>query len=535
MRPTLVLIDGSGYLYRAYHVPQLQALRNRSGEPTGALFGVFNMVRAMLKTKPEHIAFVADAPGRTFRDDLYDQYKANRQAMPEDLHLQIEPMLSMVGALGLPILRIEGVEADDVIGTLALQAAAAGMDVIISTGDKDMAQLVNPNVKLINTMTNSTLDEAGVLTKFGVRPDQIIDYLALVGDSVDNIPGVDKCGPKTAAKWLAEHGTLDTVIANAHKVSGKIGDNLRTALAHLPLSRQLATIKTDVALEHKPHELKLREPQTDVLRQFFDRYEFKAALARNGRDAEQRRVGPVAAGHRAIERADQRHRRSVAGGERFVRTRADAGKIRRMDRQTSPGRSDFVRHRNDEPRSDARGNRRRVVRGRAEKRRVRAARARLRRRAAADQSRGCAGNAARNSGRPEQARKSASTRSTTSTCCRTHGIAMQGVQYDSMLESYVWNSSGNRHDMDTLAKKYLGYQHHPLRRRRPAKAPSRFRFRTSTSSARRNTPPKMPTSRCACTKRCGRNSKPKTSCARCWKTSKCRSCLCWRGWNKPAC
>src|SRR6201994_3344283 len=220
-RPTLILIDGSGYLYRAFHA--LPPFTNRHGEPTGALFGVFNMLRSTLKTKPEHIAFVADASGPTFRDELFAQYKAQRAPMPDDLRVQIEPMLALVGAMGLPILRVEGVEADDVIGTLALQAAAAGMDVIISTGDKDLAQLVNPNVKLINTMTNSTLDEAGVMTKFGVRPNQIIDYLALVGDSVDNIPGVEKCGPKTAAKWLAENGTLDTVIANAHKVSGKIG------------------------------------------------------------------------------------------------------------------------------------------------------------------------------------------------------------------------------------------------------------------------------------------------------------------------
>ena len=188
-RPTLILIDGSGYLYRAFHA--LPPLTNRHGEPTGALFGVFNMLRSTLKTKPEHIAFVADAPGPTFRDDLYAQYKAQRAPMPDDLKQQVEPMLALVGALGLPILRVEGVEADDVIGTLALQAAAAGMDVVISTGDKDLAQLVNPNVKLVNTMTNSTLDEAGVMAKFGVRPDQIIDYLALVGDSVDNIPGVE--------------------------------------------------------------------------------------------------------------------------------------------------------------------------------------------------------------------------------------------------------------------------------------------------------------------------------------------------------
>ena len=245
-RPKLILIDGSGYLYRAFHA--LPPLTNRAGEPTGALFGVVNMVRLALKSKPDFIAFVADAAGPTFRDELFAEYKANRPPMPDDLRAQVEPMLALVGALGLPILRVDGVEADDVIGTLATQAAAAGSDVVISTGDKDLAQLVTPHVTLVNTMTNSTLDEAGVVAKFGVRADQIIDYLALMGDSVDNIPGVEKCGPKTAAKWLQEYGSLQAVIANADKIGGKIGENLRAALPQLPLSRKLATIKTDVAL-----------------------------------------------------------------------------------------------------------------------------------------------------------------------------------------------------------------------------------------------------------------------------------------------
>src|SRR5579862_3920766 len=205
-RPTLVLIDGSGYLYRAFHA--LPPLTNRLGEPTGALFGVFNMLRLELKAKPDYIAFVVDAPGRTFRDDLYAEYKAHRAPMPDDLVAQIAPMRQLVDALGFPQLCIDGIEADDVIGTLALQATANEIDVIVSTGDKDLAQLVGPHVTLVNTMTNSRLDPAGVVAKFGVRPDQIVDYLALVGDSVDNIPGVEKCGPKTAAKWLTEYGTL---------------------------------------------------------------------------------------------------------------------------------------------------------------------------------------------------------------------------------------------------------------------------------------------------------------------------------------
>ncbi|MFI4953616.1 MAG: 5'-3' exonuclease H3TH domain-containing protein, partial [Burkholderiales bacterium] len=202
-RLRLVLIDGSSYLYRAFHA--LPPLTNSAGEPTGALFGVVNMLRATLKDRPDYAAFVQDAPGPTFRDDLYAAYKANRQAMPDDLVTQVEPMLAIVAALGFPILRENGVEADDVIGTLARRAAADGIDVVVSTGDKDFAQLVVPGISLVNTMTNQTLDEAGVFAKFGVRPDQIVDYLALMGDSVDNIPGVEKCGPKTAAKWLAEY------------------------------------------------------------------------------------------------------------------------------------------------------------------------------------------------------------------------------------------------------------------------------------------------------------------------------------------
>ncbi|MFT3897336.1 MAG: DNA polymerase I [Thermomonas sp.] len=278
----LVLIDGYNYLYRAFHA--LPPLSNAAGEPTGALFGVVNMLRGHLKEKPDYIAFVMDAPGRTFRDDLYAEYKANRPPMPDELRAQIEPMMQIVAALGLPILRIEGVEADDVIGTLAVRGAEAGIDVVVSTGDKDMAQLVRraPNgggVALVNTMSGGKLDsDEAVLAKFGVRADQIVDYLALMGDKVDNIPGVEKCGPKTAAKWLAEYGSLDGVIANAGKVGGKIGESLREALPRLPLNRELTTIKTDVALGQEPADLHLRERDADALRALYSRYGFNQAL-----------------------------------------------------------------------------------------------------------------------------------------------------------------------------------------------------------------------------------------------------------------
>ncbi|MFI4959487.1 MAG: 5'-3' exonuclease H3TH domain-containing protein, partial [Lysobacterales bacterium] len=272
----LILIDGSSYLYRAFHA--LPPLSNAHGEPTGALFGVVNMLRATLKAKPEYLAFVSDAPGPTFRDALYAQYKAHRPPMPDDLRAQVEPMLAIVAALGFPILRVPGVEADDVIGTLAVQAQALGIEVLVSTGDKDMAQLVSPHVTLVNTMSNTVMDSDGVMEKFGVRPEQIIDFLALTGDTVDNVPGVPKCGPKTAAKWLAEHHTLDGVIANADKIGGKIGESLREALPRLPLSRELVTIKIDVPLEFGPTDLAQRDADTAQLRELYTRYEFKAAL-----------------------------------------------------------------------------------------------------------------------------------------------------------------------------------------------------------------------------------------------------------------
>ena len=265
----LVLIDGSSYLYRAFHA--LPPLANAAGEPTGALFGVVNMLRATLAEQPDCAAFVVDAPGKTFRDDLYAEYKANRAAMPDDLRAQVQPMCDIVQALGFPILRIDGVEADDVIGTLALEAAREGSAVTISTSDKDFAQLIRGfdsggSIRLVNTMSGSVLDSnETVLAKFGVRPDQIVDMLALMGDAIDNVKGVEKCGPKTAAKWLAEYGTLDGVIANADRIGGKIGENLRAALERLPLNRTLVTIKTDVDLELPARALSLRPDRKSVV------------------------------------------------------------------------------------------------------------------------------------------------------------------------------------------------------------------------------------------------------------------------------
>jgi len=283
----LILVDGSSYLFRAYHVPYLQALSTADGRPTGAITGVLNMIRSLKKDFPNgNVVVVFDAKGKTFRNDMYPEYKANRPPMPDDLRTQIAPLHEIISAMGLPLLVIPGVEADDVIGTLAKQASEQGIETVISTGDKDMAQLVTPHVRLINTMTDVEMDEAGVIEKFGVRPDQIIDYLALMGDKVDNIPGVVKCGPKTAVKWLTEHGTLDEVIANAEKVKGKIGENLRDALDQLPLSYQLATIKCDVELEQSVEELQPKAPEIEALTSLYQEYELKRLLADLGKSSD---------------------------------------------------------------------------------------------------------------------------------------------------------------------------------------------------------------------------------------------------------
>jgi DNA polymerase-1 len=275
----LILVDGSSYLFRAYHVPYLQALSTSYGQSTGAITGVLNMIKSLQKDYPSgNIVVVFDAKGKTFRNDMYSEYKANRPAMPEDLRTQIAPLHEIIEAMGLPLLVIEGVEADDVIGTLANQASKLKMETVISTGDKDMAQLVTAHVRLINTMTNVEMDEAGVEEKFAVRPDQIIDYLALMGDKVDNIPGVDKCGPKTAAKWLAEHGTLKQVMANADNVKGKVGEHLRNALSHLPLSYELATIKLDVELPENVQDIKPKEVNFDKLIALSNQFELKRLL-----------------------------------------------------------------------------------------------------------------------------------------------------------------------------------------------------------------------------------------------------------------
>ncbi|HPI61341.1 DNA polymerase I, partial [Zoogloea sp.] len=275
--PTLLLVDGSSYLYRAFHA--LPDLRNSAGEPTGAVRGVLSMLRRLESDyKAEYRACVFDAKGKTFRDDWFPDYKAQRPPMPDDLRAQIEPLHEAVKAEGWPLLMEEGVEADDVIGTLTRQAVEAGWEVVISTGDKDLTQLVQPGVRWVNTMSEEVLDEAGVTAKFGVPPNLIVDYLTLIGDTVDNVPGVEKCGPKTAVKWLTEYGNLDKLVASADKVGGKVGENLRKHLDFLPLGRRLVTVVTDLPLPVKPADLLAREDDKEALAALYRRMEFKGWL-----------------------------------------------------------------------------------------------------------------------------------------------------------------------------------------------------------------------------------------------------------------
>ncbi len=457
----LVLIDGSSYLYRAFHA--LPPLSNAQGEPTGALFGIVNMLRAHIKEKPEYIAFVVDASGPTFRDALDPQYKANRPPMPDELRAQIEPMMKIVEALGIPILRVPGVEADDVIGTLAVQAANEGIDVTISTGDKDFAQLVRPHVALVNTMSGSRLDsDEAVMAKFGVRADQIVDLLSLMGDTVDNIPGVDKCGPKTAAKWLEEWGNLDSIIVNADGFKGKLGENLRATLHRLPLNQQLATIKTDVELDGGPATLHLRERHVEDLRVLYSRYGFNQALKDldGGNDkasaSERTDMRNTAAGYArsatSVEEALdaalaakgeydtvltheqlQSWVAKLASADEFAfDTETDAldamqANLVGLSFAAEPGSGCYIPLGHTYPGAPAQLDRDRVL------------------------------DALRPLLESAEHRKLGQHGKYDIHVLRRHGIRIDGYHDDTMLESFIWNSSATRHDMDSLAKRYLGY------------------------------------------------------------------------------
>jgi DNA polymerase-1 len=443
--PDLVLIDGSSYLYRAFHA--LPPLTGPQGEPTGAVLGVLNM---LLKSLREHdgaqFVVVFDAPGRTFRDDLFTAYKAHRPPMPDDLRVQIEPLLEAVQALGLPLLRISGVEADDVIGTLARRAADGDRRVLISTGDKDMAQLVGPYITLVNTMSDSTYDRDGVKAKFDVWPEQIIDYLALAGDSSDGIPGIDKVGPKTAAKWLNQYGSIDALITNADQVPGKIGENLRAGLDTLALSRQLATIRCDLDLPPEASDLARRPTDETALRTLYTRFGFKNLLRGLGVPD-----SPAATPDGSALVADPALLAAPRGYEvvldeaalgRWLETLAQST-LFAFDTETTsldylqarivgvsfcvePGRAAYVPLGHDYVGAPEQLDRDAVL-------------ARLKPLLEA-----------------ERPAKVGHHLKYDAHVLANHGIALGGMAYDTMLESYVWNSVATRHDMDSAAERYLG-------------------------------------------------------------------------------
>jgi DNA polymerase-1 len=450
--PDLILIDGSSYLYRAFHA--LPPLSNSRGEPTGAIHGVLNMLQRLRREYPtQQVAVVFDAPGRTFRDDLFAQYKAQRPAMPDDLRSQIAPLLEAVQALGFPLLRVSGVEADDVIGTLARRAAQAGQQVLISTGDKDMAQLVDEHVTLINTMNNTQMDRAGVKAKFDVYPEQIIDYLALVGDSSDNIPGIAQVGPKTAAKWLGQHGTLEQLLAHCDELTGKAAENLRAGREALALSRDLATIRTELSLDLGAQALMMQPPNLAVLRELYGRLELRGLLrqleAESGTTPAAEAVAETAPAPVAraadLPPIPERHYETVSSSEALERWLAAlwSAPLFAFDTETTsldymqaqivgvsfciePGSAAYVPLAHDYAGAPEQLNRERVLE---------ALRPLLE-----DASRAKLGQHLKYDMHVLQ----------------NHGISLQGARFDTMLESYVLDSTATRHDMDSMASKYLG-------------------------------------------------------------------------------
>ena len=439
----LILVDGSSYLYRAFFA--MPPLTTVQGLPSGAVYGVVNMLKRLIKDyEPALMAVVFDAKGKTFRDELFEQYKSHRPPMPDEMRSQIEPLHNVVRALGIPMLIIDGVEADDVIGTLAVQARAAGINTIISTGDKDMAQLVGERVTLINTMTNATLDHAGVIEKFGIPPERIVDYLALVGDSSDNIPGVPKVGPKTAVKWLLEYGSVDEIVSRAAEIGGKVGENLRGNLEQLALSRLLATIKCDVALALRPDELTLHAPDTSALRELYTQLEFKTWLnqlrdsdaATSDVDADAPMPAALATDYETVltqERFD--HWLDQLKKAELFAFDTETTSLDYMQAQivgvsfaVEAGKAAYVPLAHDYMGAPAQLDREQVL----------------------------------NSLKPllEDANKAKLGQNLKydMSVLANHGITMAGIRFDTMLESYVLNSTASRHDMDTLALAHLGHQ-----------------------------------------------------------------------------
>jgi DNA polymerase I len=447
----LVLVDGSSYLYRAFHaMPNLSNSRN---QPTGAVYGVTNMLRRLLKDyDPEQVAVVFDAPGKTFRDDIYPEYKANRPSMPDDLRGQIEQIHAIVRAMGLPLLMIEGVEADDVIGTLARQAAAEGRDALISTGDKDMAQLVDGHVELVDTMKDARYDRAGVQERFGVLPERIVEYLALIGDTSDNIPGVPGVGPKTAVKWLTEYGSLDNLVAHAADIKGKAGENLRAALDQLPLARQLATIKCDVPLEFRPADLTRQAPDTARLRELFHELEFRTWLAELGgvnaptpaKAGVQKTQEPLFGAEPTVSHNHYQAIFTEAELDAWI-ARLEKAELYAVDTETTSldvmsaeivgvsftdraGEGAYLPLAHEYPDAPPQLNREATLR-------------KLKPLLEDPRPRKVGQNLKYDLG-----------------VLANHGIALNGIAHDTMLESYILDSTASRHDMDSLALKYLGHK-----------------------------------------------------------------------------
>ena len=433
----LILVDGSSYLYRAFHA--LPDLSTRDGRPTGAVRGVISMLKKLRKDfQPAYMAVIFDAKGKTFRNDLYSEYKANRPPMPDDLRQQIEPLHALVRALGLPLIVESGVEADDVIGTLAVQGVKAGRDVLISTGDKDMAQLVNERVTLVNTMTDTVSDRAGVIEKFGVPPERIIDYLALVGDKVDNVPGVDKVGPKTAVKWLAAHDDLDGVMANADSIKGKVGENLRDALDRLPLGRELVTIKLDVDLHEAIDDLEIQPSNEAELRALYEDLEFRGwsdELSMEGGESSEPQPAEIESNYSAIlteedldiwleklEQADVFAFDTETTSLNYI----DA-EVVGLSFAVEPGEAAYLPVAHDYMGAPPQLDREAVFK-RLKPLLEDPNKAKLGHNLKYDQS-----------------------------VLANHGIELQGVRHDTMLESYVVNSTASRHDLDTLCERHLAH------------------------------------------------------------------------------
>ncbi len=442
--PPVVLVDGSSYLFRAYHA--LPPLTTSKNHPTGAIKGVISMIRRLEQDFPgSKMVVVFDAKGKTFRHDLYEEYKANRPPMPEDLACQIEPIHEIVKAMGLPLLTVTGVEADDVIGTLANEATSKGIDVVVSTGDKDMAQLVSDHVTLINTMTETRMDRDGVVEKFGVTPEQIVDYLALVGDKVDNIPGVNKCGPKTAVKWLQSYENLDNVIEHADEIKGKIGEYLREATETLPLSRELATIRTDVELDFGLEDLKLREQDDEQLLELFKEYEFRTWIA----ELEQ---GETSSSSNTQSKEDKPEKETSKKDYSVITDqqeldqwleRLKSADLFAFDTETTslryidaeivgvsfainPGEAAYVPLGHDYMGAPEQLDRDQVL----------------------EQLKPLLED-------PQLAKVGQNLKYDKNVLAN-HGITLEGIAEDTMLESYVLNSVATRHDMDSLAMHYLG-------------------------------------------------------------------------------